>query len=267
MSQRCKFCSRIGSLSHATAHEFLWSGQEGEKVDVPEYFGVPLDLREEVSLKRAGELEPGDKAALMQRTYTEMKNLDRMMSMEYESKEEDEYCEEDPRQYEEVNLMEDEEIDDILTVESKTCRELYYTEPFEVILDSGAGEHVASDKDAPGYAIKESRGSRAGQNFIAAGGHKMANRGEMALRLRTQGAGGKEIATTFQVASVTRPLWSVARICDAGFKVMFDQAGADILGKDGKAVCRFKRVGNLYKVRFDLKNPTHKDFARRGQRQ
>ena len=84
----------------------------------------------------------------------------------------------------------------------------------------------------------------------------MPNRGEVALRLRTQGAGGKEIATTFQVASVTRPLWSVARICDAGFKVVFDPAGAEILDKNGKVMCRFKRVGNLYKARFDLQKST-----------
>ena len=220
---------------------------------VPEYFGVPLDLRSEKGLKHAGSPEPEDKRALLQRTYVEMKNLDRLMSMECEDGEKEEYREEDPRQYEEVNLFEGEDIDDILTVESKVCKELYYTEPFEVTLDSGAGEHVASDKDTPGYSIRESKGSRAGQNFIAAGGHKMPNRGEVALRLRTQGAGGKEISTTFQVASVTRPLWSVARICDAGFKVMFDPTGAEILDKNGKVMCRFKRVGNLYKARFDLK--------------
>ena len=120
-----------------------------------------------------------------------------------------------------------------------------------MILDSGAGEHVADDTDAPGYSVAESKGSRAGQNFIAAGGHKMPNRGEMALKLRTPG--GKEINTTFQVAKVTRPLWSVARICDAGFKVAFDTAGAEVVSKEGKVVCRFSRVGNLYKARLDLK--------------
>ena len=81
----------------------------------------------------------------------------------------------------------------------------------------------------------------------------MPNRGEIALRLRTQGAGGKEIATTFQVASVTRPLWSVARICDAGSKVVSDPTGAEILDENSKVTCTFNRVGNLYKARFDLK--------------
>ena len=135
-----------------------------------------------------------------------------------------------------------------------------------MILDSGAGEHVASDKDTPGYSIRESKVSRAGQNFIAAGGHKMPNRGEVALRLKTQGDKGREITTTFQVASVTRPLWSVARICDAGFKVTFDPSGAEIPDTSGKVICRFQRVGNLYKAKLGLNNPMHTDFARQGQR-
>ena len=197
-------------------------------VEVPKYFGVPLDLRDREDLRHAGSLEPEGRRALIQSTYADMKNMDRLMSMSYEEEDEeseDEYHKENPLHFEEVNLFEGEEIDDLLTIESKVCKDLYYAEPFEVVLDSGAGEHVASDKDTPGYSIRESKGSRAGQNFIAAGGHKMPNRGEVALRLKTQGDKGREITTTFQVASVTRPLWSVARICDAGFKVTFGPQG------------------------------------------
>ena len=264
----CHIGSRTGALTRATSHQFLWTGQEGEMVEVPEYFGVPLDLRHIEDLRHAGSQEPESRRALMQRTYADMKNMDRLMSMSYDEESEDEYHKEteNPRHFEEVNLFEGEEIDDLLTIESKVCKELYYAEPFEVILDSGAGEHVASDKDTPGYSIRESKGSRAGQNFIAAGGHKMPNRGEVALRLKTQGDKGREITTTFQVASVTRPLWSVARICDAGFKVTFDPSGAEITDKSGKVICRFQRVGNLYKAKLGLKNPMHKDFARQGQR-
>ena len=102
------------------------------------------------------------------------------------------------------------------------------------------------------------------QNFIGAGGHKMANRGEMALGIRT--AEGKPIDTTSQVADVTRPLWSVARICDAGFEVTFGKTGARVVNAKGKTMCKFKRVGNLYKIKLDLKDPTHESFTRRGPR-
>ena len=47
----------------------------------------------------------------------------------------------------------------------------------EIALDSGAGDHVVDDLDAPGYAIEESRGSRNGSHFIGAGGEKIENKG------------------------------------------------------------------------------------------
>ena len=199
----------------------------------------------------------------MQEAFVHMNILDRLMSMEYDS--EDVYQDgNDLRQWESLNLFEGEEIDDVLAVESN-CKTMYYTEPFEVVLDSGAGDHVADDADAPGYTVTESKGSRAKQNFIAAGGHKIPNRGEMVLHLRSRGeGGGREITTTFQVAKVTRPLWSVARICDAGFKVVFTSTGAQVLSKKGKVMCSFDRVGNLYKAKLDLRNPLHESFPRRG---
>ena len=197
----------------------------------------------------------------MRSTFTDMKNLDRLMEAE-EAK--NQYQSEDPRQYEEVNVLDCESIEELMAVEQRVCSSEYYREPFEVLLDSGAGEHVANDKDAPGYTVVESRGSKVGQNFVGAGGHRMKNRGEMVLALRT--AEGKGINTTFQVSDVTRPLWSVARICDAGFDVIFCKDGARVISPKGKVVCKFARVGNLYKIKLDLKNPVHKSFARPGLR-
>ena len=37
--------------------------------------------------------------------------------------------------------------------------------PFEVVLDSGAAEHVTDNIDAPGYSIVPSAGSKAGKAF------------------------------------------------------------------------------------------------------
>ena len=102
------------------------------------------------------------------------------------------------------------------------------------------------------------------QNFIGAGGHRMKNRGEMALKLKSPE--GRHIDTTFQVADVTRPLWSVARICDAGFKVVFDKVGAKVMNANGKVICNFTRVGNLYKIKLHMKNPNHESFGRQDPR-
>ena len=173
----------------------------------------------------------------------------------------------DPRHDMMINLLEGEIYDDINLTEQQGGAALdeFYSELFEVALDSGSGEHVASKKDAPGYSVVPSAGSRAGQNFIAANNAKIPNQGQFTLSLRGEGKDGKkgrDIKSTFQTAAVTRPLWSVGRICDEGFDVKFSKDIAVVLTKQGKEVCRFHRSGGLYLARLSLKNPLFRDFRR-----
>ncbi len=56
-----------------------------------------------------------------------------------------------------------------------------------VAADSGAGDNVASQADAPGYAVKGSASSRRGGNFVGAGGHRMKNKGETLLHMEAPG--------------------------------------------------------------------------------
>ena len=76
--------------------------------------------------------------------------------------------------------------------------------PFEVVLFSGAADHVADNVDAPGYAVEPSTGSKAGAAFIAANGARIPNRGQMTLALKSEG--GQPITSTFQVCQTNRPL-------------------------------------------------------------
>ena len=170
----------------------------------------------------------------------------------------------DPRNYPDGNLC---------VLEGEAYDEVHVAQPMEepmqrieLALDSGAGEHVASKNVAPAYAISESAGSRAGQHFVAAGGARIWNEGQFTLRVRSGGLGrheGKDINSTFQVAKVTRPLWSVGMICDEGFDVKFSKESAVVQTKEGKDVCKFQRKGGLYVTEFHLK-PEPKPFIRRG---
>ena len=138
----------------------------------------------------------------------------------------------------------------------------------EIALDSGAGDHVAAALDAPGYTVEASAGSRRGQNFVGAGGHRMANKGQVTLHLLAPngvGDGEEKISTVFQVADVTRPLWSVSKVCDAGYDVRFSKKQATILDEHGQPVCVFERQGGLYVARMRLRNPKYRGFSRRGQ--
>ena len=137
----------------------------------------------------------------------------------------------------------------------------FFDEPFDVALDSGAGDHVTAEKDAPNYEEEPSRGIKMGHNFVTACKQKLANRGQVNLKLRSgQRARGKgtDIKTVFQIADVKRPLWSVSKICDAGFDVKFTKGCAVVTDKKGKVCVRFERRGGLYVARLMMKNPNFK---------
>ena len=138
--------------------------------------------------------------------------------------------------------------------------------PFEVVLDSGAAEHVSDSVDAPGYAVEASEGSKAGKGFIAANGGRIPNKGQMTLSLKTEG--NQKIQSTFQVCGTNRPLWSVAKICDSGCSVTFDAKQAVVTQKaTGKQVCSFQRQGGLYVASLMLSKPDGaSSFTRQGRR-
>ena len=91
----------------------------------------------------------------------------------------------------------------------------------------------------------------------------MANRGEFTLQLRTGEGKGRSLKTTFQAAKVTRPLWSVSKICDEGFNVTFNKEKAIIKrDHDDKEVCTFVRDHGLYVANLKIRNPKHASFVR-----
>jgi len=150
---------------------------------------------------------------------------------------------------------------------SASAEDLYINEDewedimMTVTADSGAGNHVCSREDAPGYSVQPSEGSKRGTGFVGVDGVRIANEGEVELNLA--GPQGK-FKSTFQVAKVTRPLMSIARICDRGHRVVFEKSHASVLNAQGQEICRFARRGNLYMIDVKLKAPGP-GFARRGQ--
>ena len=84
----------------------------------------------------------------------------------------------------------------------------------EVVMDSGAAESVAPSEVAPWIETKESPGSREGREYLSASGDVLRNLGEKDLDVYT--GEGVPATTTFQIADVTRPLCSIAKVCDKG---------------------------------------------------
>ena len=138
----------------------------------------------------------------------------------------------------------------------------------EVALDSGSGSHVADRVDLPGYAVAESEGSRRNQSFLAAAGKSIKNEGEICVALVADNDSkkGQNINSTFQIAAITRPLWSVSQILDnlpEDHEAVFKRNGAKIKDGRGRGIALFERKGGLYVSKMKLRNPKHAGFRRR----
>ena len=66
---------------------------------------------------------------------------------------------------------------------------------------------------------------------------------------------GTTLHSTFQVADVTRALYSVSKMCDEGCVVTFS-ATEGIVSKDGQVVARFAREGGLYVAEMEIVGST-----------
>ena len=76
----------------------------------------------------------------------------------------------------------------------------------------------------------------------------------MTLNLTT--TEGYPIQSKFQVCDVSRPLWSVGKICDNGNQVLFTHDTAVVKHPKGEEVCVFKRQpGGLYVAKLKLLSP------------
>ena len=109
--------------------------------------------------------------------------------------------------------------------------------------------------------------SKAGAAFLVADGGRMKNYGEVKLNLMSPDSQGEahRITSKFEVADVTRALWSVGLICDSGLDVKFTSKRAWVLDPSGKELCVFHRTNGLYIADVRIENPIHEDFQRPGR--
>ena len=112
-----------------------------------------------------------------------------------------------------------------------------------VVMDSGATESVAPSDMAPWVQIKESDGSRTGWKYISASGEVLQNLGEKMVSVYTNE--GMPAEATFLVADVTRPLCSIARVCDQGNTAVFTSAGGFFENGHGQR-SNFEQKSNVY---------------------
>ena len=129
------------------------------------------------------------------------------------------------------------------------------------VVGSGCVEHVGPPEMAPDIAIAPSVGASRGQTYSVANGEDLDNLGQKTLAAHT--AEGQSGPVTFQMANVTRPLFSVGQACDDGNLVIFGSMGGMILNVNTHQVSSFKRVNRNYELDFGIPNSSQ-GFTRQG---
>ena len=125
--------------------------------------------------------------------------------------------------------------------------------------DTGAGDSVLDKVDASGHEIQESRGYRVGACFVAADGNRIDNEGQLTLEMKPRESEA-EINSRFQVAKVTRPLWSISQVCDGDLEALFTKSHAVIRDprRGGRVLARAERQGGLYRSKMRVRNPKYR---------
>ena len=96
-------------------------------------------------------------------------------------------------------------------------------------------------------------------------GERVANRGQIKLRMKSTDEHGLLMSSVFQVADITRPLMSVSRLCDQDMVCIFEKTHARVVDSDGNVVARFDCDGGLCTYTVKLRRPEarhDRDFAR-----
>ena len=122
--------------------------------------------------------------------------------------------------------------------------------------------------DVKGHKVAPSLGSMASQHFMAANGQVVENEGQTDVRLATEDE--NTLVSCFQMAKVSRPLYSAPQMTDKGCTVIFTKGVGKVLKGKGRVmaereVASFKRKGGLYLARMKVNRPDS-GFTRQGTR-
>ena len=105
--------------------------------------------------------------------------------------------------------------------------------------------------DAPGYA-SVLHPSQRNEQFVVGSGKRVANMGQIKLRIQTKDDDGLLMSSVFQVAEITRPLMSLSEL-RPGHVCIFEKTNARVVDSDGSVVARLDRNGGVYTCTMRLR--------------
>ena len=137
-----------------------------------------------------------------------------------------------------------------------------------MIAVSGACETVMPKGLCSNIALRESAASKAGVEYEVASGKAGSQPGAWHYEISCEGA-GSSMMMSFQVADIHRPLLSLSRAADQGFRSYLDWYGGYFKDTKRGETIPIQRRGNLYVMQIWFrgsadKPPDASGFVRRG---
>ena len=126
-------------------------------------------------------------------------------------------------------------------------------EKVTAVVDSGAGENVMPENAVKFIPIVPTARSKAGRGFCGPSGEHIKNYGQKKVEVKT--AEGQVRMTTWQVASVKRPLMSVSRMTAAGNDVNLSDKQPHIVNKKNGQKTALRKEGNVFVVDLWIRMP------------
>ena len=111
-------------------------------------------------------------------------------------------------------------------------------------MDSGAAECVCPKSMAPHFKVEDTVASTSGVYYTSANGGKIVNAGQQTIPVAFEN--GMKCMAVFQVCEVSRPLMTVAKICEMGNRVWFGQGGGVIMNLQSGSITRFENKDGVY---------------------
>ena len=122
-------------------------------------------------------------------------------------------------------------------------------------VDSGAADHVMPGGWLLMSIVLKSIGSIRGVHYVAADGTRLANVGQQLIRIMTIDGTWAEIM--FQLAAIHKPLISVSKLNETGYKVVFDDDRSYILHKKTKKIIHMRKERGVFVIdAYVAKNPS-----------
>ena len=124
------------------------------------------------------------------------------------------------------------------------------------IVDSGAEESVTPPGTFPAEVLPSAMSKR-GEQYSGADGSEIPNLGQSDVSFLDDE--GRHTGILFQVAEITQPLVSVADLCDAGNRVVFEKGGGYIRHLASGRQIRLPRDGKTFRLEMKVTAPPEEE--------